>query len=195
MRLLINLPLIAVTVFILNACEENTTPLNDGSTPIKEGFIRGTIATTRDNGLPITIGFNHEYRFGPTIMQDYVQFNRSESFEAAWFEFGNSTIAFYLDSLTDPVPDPVLFILNETLELDNDTTFLFGASNDEDTQFNITNYRYDRNASTVSGDFAVQSTNTINGKEAKIEGTFNIKVYHYVYKQLSTTSKELNYEK
>lgn len=192
MRFNFFLSFIFFIVFFINACEETTTVLEEGSTLVKEGFIKGTISTTRDNGLPVTFDFNHEYRDRPAIITgnaevgNNIVFTRSSSLEGKLFVNGYSLVGFYLDSLTDTVPQLFDFELGEETDLGNDTTFYFYMIGFENTELLLTQYDYNQEASTMSGEFFVRTTNTNNGKEATITGSFSVKVYHYVIKPSSS---------
>lgn len=183
------LSLCVMLLITLSACDETTTTLEEGSTFIKEGFIKGSVTTTRSNGMPVTFDFNHEYREGPTAMGTYINFYRYASFEGAWWGNGYSAVRFYLDSTKDVTPDFYNFRMQDETVMSNDSTFYFYVNTYNDLEFTFTNYTYDPATSTISGEFTVTTSSTSNGHEATITGSFSVKVTNYVYKPSNATKE------
>jgi hypothetical protein len=173
------LVLTLATVACKKKADEVSAPLDSNTGLAQTGsFIKGTIVTKTNNGV------DQDWAFEQTYQDNVMYFDGTPSgnFRSSYFynDFTGyagdngkySRIQFDLDTITDTTPDNIDITVYSRKALTTGSDFYFSFYGDAGNTV-ITNYSYDAVNKTMSGNFAVTgTTNTDNGQEANITGSF-----------------------
>ena len=166
---------------ILLGCkkDEDTAPL-DYLAGVKDGFIKGTINTQDKDGKPISLEFDYNFRSDDDVFEtsdSTVRVYREKSFIKGYNGYDYMLFRLKMDSLgANTVKNVKRVSVSVEKEVSPNKLFRFYASEDNPTPtgFSVTNLSYDRNSSTLTGNFSgsfdTDQTNT--GKVASISGSF-----------------------
>lgn len=172
----------AFGVTLIISCENTSSDVDTNAILKKDGYIKGTVQTTRENGNPISYDFYFPFRVAPTIynpiMGGFINFSRYESTEGV---SGSGNRAFIEFQLTDSLPDLAFVLIQNQVELSPDTLFFhyLAGYKETATEMKMTEYSFDDNANIIKGTFTMTTTSTYTGNPATVNGSFESSVTKY----------------